>query len=83
MPARACYANLGGVSEAADYLSVPMDLSADDPVTGPVKAGDLLWTPTPERAAGANITAFIRWLKETRGLEFSKQVAVSGNSRAV
>ncbi len=48
-----------------------MDLSASDPVTGPVKAGDLVWTPTPERVAGANITAFTGWLKETRGLEFA------------
>ena len=48
-----------------------MDLSADDPVTGPVKAGDLLWTPTPERVASANMTAFTGWLKETRGLEFT------------
>jgi len=48
-----------------------MDLSASDPVTGAVKAGDLVWTPTPERVAGANITAFAGWLKETRGLEFA------------
>ena len=48
-----------------------MDLSASDPVTGPVKAGDLVWTPTPERVASANITAFAGWLKETRGLEFT------------
>ena len=48
-----------------------MDLSADDPVTGPVRAGDLVWTPTPERAASANMTAFMGWLKETRGLEFT------------
>jgi acetoacetyl-CoA synthetase len=48
-----------------------MDLSASDPVTGPVRAGDLLWAPTPERAAGANMTAFMAWLKETRGLEFA------------
>ncbi len=48
-----------------------MDLSDSDPVTGPVKAGDLLWTPTAERVAGANMTAFMAWLKETRGLEFT------------
>ena len=48
-----------------------MDLSASDPVTGPVRAGDLLWTPTPERVASANMTAFMGWLKETRGLEFT------------
>jgi acetoacetyl-CoA synthetase len=48
-----------------------MDLSAGDPVTGPVKAGDLLWAPTPERVAKANITAYLAWLKKTRGLEFA------------
>src|ERR1700733_1376206 len=48
-----------------------MDLSAADPVTGPVRAGDLLWAPTPERVASANITAFMAWLKETCGLEFT------------
>jgi acetoacetyl-CoA synthetase len=48
-----------------------MDLSADDPVTGPVKAGDLVWTPDPERVAGANMTAFMDWLGKTRGLEFT------------
>ena len=42
-----------------------------DPLAGPVKAGDLLWTPSPERVANANITAFIRWLKETRNLDFA------------
>jgi len=47
-----------------------MDLSADDPVTGPVRAGDLLWTPTPERVANANMTEYLAWLKRTRGLEF-------------
>jgi len=59
------------VNSAADYPWVPMDLSASDPVTGPVKPGDLLWVPTPERAAGANVTAFMSWLKETRGLDFA------------
>lgn len=42
-----------------------------DPLSGPVKAGDLLWTPSPERVANANITAFIRWLKETRNLDLA------------
>src|SRR6201986_3179386 len=47
-----------------------MDLSADDPVTGPVRAGDLVWTPTAERVASANITAYLAWLKDTSGLKF-------------
>ena len=46
-------------------------MPADDPLAGPVKAGDLLWTPSPERIANANITAITAWLKETRGLEFA------------
>jgi acetoacetyl-CoA synthetase len=48
-----------------------MDLSAGDPVTGPVKAGDLLWMPTQERVASANITAYLAWLTQTRGLDFA------------
>jgi acetoacetyl-CoA synthetase len=59
------------VNSVADFPRVPLDLSAGDPVTGPVKAGDLLWAPAPERAAAANITAFIGWLKQTRGLDFA------------
>jgi acetoacetyl-CoA synthetase len=47
-----------------------MDLSAADPVTGPVQAGDLLWAPTADRVANANITAYLTWLKETRDLAF-------------
>jgi acetoacetyl-CoA synthetase len=47
-----------------------MDLSAADPVTGPVQAGDLLWVPTADRVANANITAYLTWLKETRDLAF-------------
>jgi acetoacetyl-CoA synthetase len=47
-----------------------MDLSDADPVTGPVKAGDLLWVPTADRVANANITAYLAWLEENRGLAF-------------
>jgi acetoacetyl-CoA synthetase len=53
-----------------DPPALPMDLSAADPVTGPVKAGDLLWVPTAERVSNANITAYLAWLKESRGLAF-------------
>ncbi|HEX3191887.1 MAG TPA: acetoacetate--CoA ligase, partial [Streptosporangiaceae bacterium] len=35
-----------------------------------VREGDLLWTPGPDRAARANVTAFIRWLARERGLDF-------------
>jgi acetoacetyl-CoA synthetase len=48
-----------------------MDLSLSDPVTGPVKAGELLWAPTPERVANANLTAYLAWLKQTRSLDFA------------
>lgn len=35
-----------------------------------VKQGELLWRPSAEWVANANITAFSDWLRETRGLEF-------------
>jgi acetoacetyl-CoA synthetase len=36
-----------------------------------VRAGDLIWTPSDERIKNANITAFLAWLKQTRGLGFA------------
>jgi acetoacetyl-CoA synthetase len=33
----------------------------------PVREGDLLWTPAPDRVERANVTAFIRWLGRERG----------------
>ncbi|HEX4399483.1 MAG TPA: acetyl-coenzyme A synthetase N-terminal domain-containing protein, partial [Trebonia sp.] len=60
---------------SADAHSADMPASRPavdiDPLSGPVKAGDLLWTPSPERVANANITAFIGWLKQTRNLDFA------------
>jgi len=47
-----------------------MPAATPDPLTGPVSAGDLLWTPSQERIADANMTAFMAWLKQTRGLDF-------------
>jgi acetoacetyl-CoA synthetase len=35
-----------------------------------VREGDVLWTPGPDRADRANVTAFIRWLARERGLDF-------------
>ncbi len=32
--------------------------------------GEILWRPTPERIAAAQVTRFRRWLADTRGLEF-------------
>jgi acetoacetyl-CoA synthetase len=34
---------------------------------GPVREGDLLWTPSPDRVNGANVTAFTSWLGRDRG----------------
>jgi acetoacetyl-CoA synthetase len=36
-----------------------------------VREGDLLWTPGPDRADRANVTAFTRWLSRERGLDFA------------
>jgi acetoacetyl-CoA synthetase len=49
-------------------------VSADAPPAGMpanVRAGDLIWTPSDERIKNANITAFLAWLKQTRGLGFA------------
>ena len=47
------------------------DVDHVNDLTGPVKAGDLLWRPSAERIANANMTAFMAWLKQTRGLDFA------------
>src|SRR5262249_52206950 len=49
---------------------MPANGPVNGPLTGPVSAGDLIWTPSAERIANANITAFMAWLKQTRGLDF-------------
>jgi acetoacetyl-CoA synthetase len=36
----------------------------------PVREGDLLWTPGPDRVERANVTAFTRWLAAERGHDF-------------
>ncbi|HEY1699803.1 MAG TPA: acetoacetate--CoA ligase [Trebonia sp.] len=46
------------------------DAPSSFPVPEHVRVGDLLWVPGAERVANSNITRFIAWLKETRGLEF-------------
>ena len=46
------------------------DASSTD-VPGSVRAGDLIWSPSGERIKNANITAFLAWLKQTRGLDFA------------
>jgi acetoacetyl-CoA synthetase len=40
-------------------------------VARPVREGDLLWTPSAERAARTNLTAFTTWLSSERGLRFA------------
>lgn len=35
-----------------------------------VMEGELLWTPRPEFADGSNLAQYMRWLKQTRGLDF-------------
>ncbi len=41
-----------------------------------VKAGDVLWTPSAERIAAANVTAFQQWLLRERGLKFDGYAAL-------
>ncbi|PWR17779.1 acetoacetate--CoA ligase [Zavarzinia compransoris] len=36
-----------------------------------VKEGDLLWTPSPAFAEASNVTHFLRWLRDRRGLDFA------------
>jgi acetoacetyl-CoA synthetase len=36
----------------------------------PVSEGTVLWQPSKEQKAGANITRYLRWLKEQKGLDF-------------
>jgi acetoacetyl-CoA synthetase len=41
-----------------------------------VKSGDILWTPSPERIAHANVTALRLWLERERGLRFAGYAAM-------
>ena len=43
---------------------------------GPVREGDLLWTPGPDRVERANVTAFMRWLAAERGHDFGDYQAL-------
>ncbi len=42
----------------------------------PVKEGQLLWTPSPERMANSNIVAYQRWLEHTYALKFDDYTAL-------
>ncbi|MBO0836887.1 MAG: acetoacetate--CoA ligase, partial [Actinobacteria bacterium] len=44
-------------------------------MTGPVREGSVLWTPSAEQVAGANITAFQAWLAD-RGHRFDSYQAL-------
>ena len=33
--------------------------------------GRLLWEPTPQTASLSNVAQFMRWLRQTRGLDFT------------
>lgn len=37
----------------------------------PITEGSLLWSPTPAVKANANLTQYMNWLAQTRGLQFS------------
>jgi acetoacetyl-CoA synthetase len=59
-PAPLC-ARFSGVTQNAGDFPVPDD----------VRAGDLLWVPARDRVERSAITAFIGWLKDTRGLSLA------------
>ena len=44
--------------------------AATGPDSSQVDEGELLWTPSPDQVAYANVTAFTKWLEEHRGLRF-------------
>jgi acetoacetyl-CoA synthetase len=41
-----------------------------------IKDGDLLWIPSPERAAASNLVKFMSWLEAERGLKFADYQAL-------
>jgi acetoacetyl-CoA synthetase len=45
--------------------------AATGPDSSQVDEGELLWTPSPDQVAYANVTAFANWLEEHRGLRFA------------
>ena len=36
----------------------------------PIREGDLLWEPSERLVKNANITAYMKWLKAKKGLDF-------------
>jgi acetoacetyl-CoA synthetase len=41
-----------------------------------VRAGDVLWTPSPEQISHSNVSALMRWLERHRGLKFADYAAL-------
>lgn len=41
-----------------------------------IKEGDILWTPTARDLREANLTDYMRWLAQTRGLDFNSYDAL-------
>src|SRR2546423_659945 len=72
LPVAAGVCHSPGVTSDARPADVPPSFPPSDnpPVPGTVKLGDLLWTPSPERIADSNVTRYMAWLKDTRGLDF-------------
>src|SRR6201985_1021650 len=61
----------------ATAVARPAPLCECRPVLdGPVREGDLLWTPSPEQRARANITGFTQWLAHERQREFGSYDAL-------
>jgi acetoacetyl-CoA synthetase len=60
------------VTSDAQAADVPASFPPSDnpPVGDTVRLGDLLWTPSPARIADSNVTKYLGWLKDTRGLDF-------------
>jgi acetoacetyl-CoA synthetase len=50
--------------------------AATGPDSSQVDEGELLWTPSPDQVAYANVTSFTKWLEEHRGLRFADYQAL-------
>ncbi len=59
-------AKVGDVPHGGDLLSPEIS----------VREGDLLWTPSPDQRASANITRFTSWLATGRQQEFASYDAL-------
>jgi acetoacetyl-CoA synthetase len=53
-----------------------MSTTAEEPRTEAVREGDLLWTPTPERAEGSRLTEFTRFAEQRTGRTFPDYAAL-------